>query len=179
MVARLSRGNIMVEFRDLGKWGKRGQMLSLLLVWSFVIYALVLYSSGGERDRNLVYTAMFMDDLAVDLYRTNASYDAVVYAASMAGQFCDLYDLEIRTLDKHRYAPLCEAISTRRSLLLICASSEYGCEEEQIQRLESMLEEAEPIAKELKDNPPYYGYILSYDPIQTRTQYGEPIKIIG
>ena len=167
-----------IQERALGKWGKRGQILSLLLVWSAVIYGITLYSFGAERDRNLAYTAMFMDDQAVELFRNNASFDAVIFAAGTASQFCDIYELETRTLERDKYSPLCKAIADRLTLLVFCSSDDYPCTEEQIQRLEQALEAAEPIAKDLKENPPYYGYILNHDPVVYRTEYGEPITTI-
>lgn len=165
--------------KELGKWGKRGQMLSLLLVLSCVIYGLVLYSFGAERERNLVYTAMYLDDSSVELYRANASLDAVLYASGTAVQFCDLYRLETRTLERDKYEPLCEAIESRMTLLVFCTMDEYECTEEQIQRLEHALDVAEPIAKELKENPPYYGYVLSFEPTQYVTADGTPITFIS
>lgn len=143
-----------IEQRELGKWGKRGQLLSVFIVLCAVIYGGNLYFMGAERDRNLVYQAMFFDDLAVDLYNKNASFDSVAFAAGTASAYCDLYELEHRTLEKNRYKPLCDAIKQRRSLLLICSDMSLECNESSIVDLESMIEEAEPIAKDLKDNPP-------------------------
>lgn len=169
----------MVQERELGKWGKRGQMLSMLFVFGAVIYAMTLYSFGGERDQNLAYTAMYLDDLAVDLYRVNASYDAILYASGTAVRFCDLYMLEIRTLEGKRYAPLCEAIGDRAFLLTACGDGSEMCDDFLIDNLEAELDEAEPLAKELKENPPYYGYILSYEPmVQYRDQAGDPVTIL-
>lgn len=166
-----------IESKQLGKWGKRGQLLSIFLVWTAVVYGVTLYSFGAERDRNLAYTAMYMDDLSVDAYNSNASFDAVLYTSAMASSFCGLYELETRTLERDRYLPLCDAIENRTRLLALCASESYGCNEEQIQRLEAALDAAEPIAKDLKDNPPYYGYVLSYEPAQYVDAQGRPMTI--
>lgn len=149
--------------KELGKWGKRGQLLSIILVVCGLIYGITLYQFGGERDRNLVYTALFYDDMAVDLYRSNASFDAVAATSSVADGFCNLYEIEHRTLDWERYKPLCDAIRQRNSLLLACSHMELDCPESDIDDLYEQLEEAKPIAKDLKDNPPYYGYVLKFN----------------
>lgn len=168
-----------LEFRELGKWGKRGQLLSVFIVCSTVIFALSLYYFNIERNQNLIYTAVFLDDMAVNLQRSNYSYDAVAYSSALAYKFCDIYELETRTLDGRKYRPLCDVIKLRASLLIMCGDPESECPESRIIELEERMIEVEHLAKEVKESSPYYGIVLSYTGPEFKTDYGETIKIIS
>lgn len=150
--------------------------INLVLVTICIMVFVAIYWQGMERDRNFAYAAMYYDDAAVDLYRANATEGATIFSA-VAWQFCDLYELEHRTVhDINHYKPLCDAIQERTAIYVMCADQDILCPQWRIDELERLLQEAEPIAKDLQENPPYYGYVLGYNQ-QYVTQSGDPITL--
>lgn len=153
-------------------------ILNAIIVTAVITFAICFYYfEGVERDRNIAYTAMYYDDLAVELYLADMPYEAVMVASSVASDFCYLYSRERRQIDFNHYVPLCDAIVNRTLLFAACADETQECPDEKIEELERILEAAEPIARELKENPPYYSVGLRYAHGLVN-QYGEPMQII-
>lgn len=151
--------------------------LNLIAVTVCIMIFVAIYVQGMERDRNLAYTAMYYDDAAVEAYMDGNTISAITLSG-VAIQFCDLYLIENRTIhEMGRYAPLCDAIELRGILFVMCGDGKTICPQYRVDELERLLERAEPIAKDLKDSPPYYSYTLGYD-FTFVDQNGDPVTIL-
>jgi hypothetical protein len=129
-----------------------------------VVYAVTIYSFGTFLDDNLAYMALYYDGVSVDLYRANASQDAIILASSTASTFCELYSAERRTVAFTKYKPLCDAINDRTSLFIACADiMSPGCSPEVIANVSRNIDAAAPLAKELLEKRPYFSLVFNDD----------------
>ena len=144
-----------------------GVLLGLFVTVGAVVFALTLYAFMVEIDRNLAYMALYYDSLGVELYEANATTDALIMIDSQAKTYCDLYLAERRTLDEWRYKPICDVVYHRSRLFIWCSLEPDGpiCTDAEFVKLDELLIIAEPLGKELVDNPPYLGLAFSEEPI--------------
>lgn len=136
----------------------KGAMLSAVLVSFCVGFGIGTYVFMAGMDENIAYLAMFMDNTAADLYTSNASQDSVNLASGLASSFCRLYGAESRTVERGKFDPLCEAINARSKIMIMCGHATETCPEYMIKELDSLMIEAEPLARYLTENPPYFRY---------------------
>lgn len=146
---------------------RAGLWISVIIVSAVVGYALGLYQFMAFLDQNIAYSAVYFDDVAVDLYGhyggtlgdPSADPQAIILASSIASGFCDLYRAERRTLD-NRYSSICDTIRNRTILFMACTEDimSPGCSLERIQELDDMIEDTEYLAKELKEANVYFSY---------------------
>lgn len=131
-----------------------GIALSVIIVVSCIVFALSFYIFQGYQERNNVYMALYFDNLAVDLFNANFSYEAVTIVSGIADSYCLMYESEIWTMGSGHYSLLCDMIQNRTSLFIMCSDLTQDCPEYKIQELEQMIINAGPLAQELMDNPP-------------------------
>ena len=149
----------MVDYQKLGA------VLGALVVVGAISFAMTVYTAMAFIDQNLAYMALYYDDMAVDLYQSGASYDAVVMIEAQALRFCELYLAEKRTLTSWEYEPICDVIYERSTLFVMCLEDVDLCSDELITELEDKIKGAEALGKQLKESRPYMSYVFTDKPI--------------
>lgn len=152
-------------------------LINAIITTAALTGAFCLYLHGMDLDRNLAYTAMYYDDLAVELYKAGFPREAVLTASSIADEFCELYLVENRTLSLYHYKPLCDAIHQRTKIYAMCYDVDINCSMEMLSELTDKILAAEPLAKDLKENPPYFSVTMRYGN-EFKTDYGEDVIVI-
>jgi len=139
-------------------------VIGLMFTLGAAIGGIALYTAGAYMDRNLAYMGLYYDGAAIDLYRTNASNDAVLLASGTAWRFCELYRIERRTIED-RYAGLCEAVQERHVLLVMCLNNPDSdvCSDDNIYKLQAKVAAVEDLGRDLYESPPYFGFVFSDD----------------
>lgn len=140
---------------------KIGALLGLLITVGAISFAMTVYAGMIQIDQNLAYMALYYDDMAVDLYQTEASVETIIMIQGQAVRYCDMYLAEKRTLTSWEYSKICDVVYARSSLFVFCLEDVDLCTDEQISKLETAISDAEDLGRSLHELRPYMSFIFS------------------